>query len=38
VTVLGIDDTPVPFSPSLVDAVVPGEEDIERAIRDLPRL
>jgi pyruvate dehydrogenase E1 component beta subunit len=38
VTALGIDDTPVPFSPSLVDAVVPGEEDIERAIRDLPRL
>jgi len=38
VEVLGVDDTPVPFSPSLVDAVVPGEEDIERAIRELPRL
>ena len=38
VEVLGIDDTPVPFSPPLADAVVPDEDDMERAIRDLPRL
>lgn len=38
VEVLGIDDTPIPFSPPLVDAVVPDSDDIEQAIRDMPRL
>lgn len=37
-TVVGVDDTPIPFSPPLADAVVPGTDDIERAILDLPRL
>lgn len=34
--VVGVDDAPVPFSPSLVDAVVPDAEDVEAAIRSLP--
>ena len=38
VSVVGVDDTPVPFSPPLADAVVPGPDDIEDAIRSLPRL
>lgn len=38
VSVVGVDDTPIPFSPPLADAVVPGPEDIETAIRELPRL
>ncbi|MFC6942084.1 alpha-ketoacid dehydrogenase subunit beta [Salinirubellus sp. GCM10025818] len=38
VSIVGVDDTPVPFSPPLADAVVPGPEDIEAAIRALPRL
>jgi pyruvate dehydrogenase E1 component beta subunit len=38
VEVLGVDDTPIPFSPPLVDAVIPDEDDIEAAIRGLPRL
>jgi len=38
VSVVGVDDTPIPFSPPLADAVVPGPGDIEDAIRDLPRL
>lgn len=38
VEVIGVDDTPIPFSPSLADAVVPDEEDIEGAIRSMPRL
>lgn len=38
VEVIGVDDTPIPFSPSLADAVVPDEEDIEDAIRSMPRL
>lgn len=38
VAVLGVDDTPIPFSPPLVDAVVPDAGDIEQAIRDMPRL
>lgn len=37
-SVVGVDDTPIPFSPLLTDAIVPGPEDIEAAIRDLPRL
>lgn len=36
--VVGVDDTPIPFSPSLVDSVVPGPDDIESAVRNLPRL
>lgn len=38
VEVLGVDDTPIPFSPPLVDAVVPDGDDIEQAIRGMPRL
>lgn len=38
VEVLGVDDTPIPFSPPLADAVVPDATDIEDAIRSLPRL
>lgn len=38
VEVLGVDDTPIPFSPPLVEAVVPDADDIESAIRGLPRL
>ncbi|WP_246988246.1 alpha-ketoacid dehydrogenase subunit beta [Halorientalis marina] len=38
VEVLGVDDTPIPFSPDLVDAVVPGPDDVENAIREMPRL
>lgn len=38
VEVIGVDDTPIPFSPSLADAVVPDEEDIDDAIRSMPRL
>lgn len=38
VSVVGVDDTPIPFSPSLVDTVVPDADDIERAIRELPRI
>lgn len=38
VSVLGIEDTPVPFSPPLADAVVPDADDIESAIRSLPHL
>lgn len=38
VEVLGVDDTPIPFSPALVDEVVPDREDIEEAIRGMPRL
>lgn len=38
VSVVGVDDTPIPFSPPLADAVVPGPGDIEDAIRSLPRL
>jgi len=35
---LGVDDTPIPFSPPLADAVVPDKTDIEDAIRAMPRL
>lgn len=38
VTVVGIDDTPVPFSPALADAVVPSADDIKEAIATLPRI
>lgn len=38
VAVVGVDDTPIPFSPPLTDAVVPNGDDIEDAIRSLPRL
>jgi pyruvate/2-oxoglutarate/acetoin dehydrogenase E1 component len=38
VKVLGVDDTPVPFSPPLADAVIPDTDDIEDAIRSMPRL
>lgn len=38
IEVVGVDDTPIPFSPPLADAVVPDEQDIEDAIRGLPRL
>lgn len=38
VSVVGVDDTPIPFSPSLADAVIPGADDIEDAIRSLPHL
>lgn len=38
VEVLGIDDTPVPFSPALTGEVVPDGEDIESAIRSMPHL
>lgn len=38
VKVVGVDDTPIPFSPPLADAVVPSADDIEEAIRNLPRL
>ncbi|MFC7156986.1 alpha-ketoacid dehydrogenase subunit beta [Halomarina halobia] len=38
VEVIGVDDTPIPFSPALADAVVPGADDIEETIRSLPRL
>jgi len=38
VSVIGVDDTPIPFSPPLADAVVPGADEIEEAIRSLPRL
>lgn len=38
VEVLGVDDTPVPFSPALADAVVPGADDIKDAITSMPRL
>lgn len=38
VEVLGIDDTPVPFSPALAGEVVPDGEDIESAIRSMPHL
>jgi len=38
VSVVGVDDTPIPFSPPLADAVVPGQDDIEAAITSLPRL
>ena len=38
VSVVGVDDTPIPFSPPLADAVVPSKDDIEEAIRSLPHL
>lgn len=38
VEVLGVDDTPIPFSPPLVDAVVPDASDIEAQIRSMPHL
>ncbi|WP_254525912.1 alpha-ketoacid dehydrogenase subunit beta [Natrinema caseinilyticum] len=38
IEVVGVDDTPIPFSPPLADAVVPDGDDIETAIRSLPRL
>lgn len=38
VSVVGVDDTPIPFSPPLADAVVPGSDEIENAIRSMPRL
>ncbi|WP_436347133.1 alpha-ketoacid dehydrogenase subunit beta [Natronorubrum sp. FCH18a] len=38
VEILGVDDTPVPFSPPLADAVVPDADDIETAVRSMPRL
>jgi pyruvate dehydrogenase E1 component beta subunit len=38
VETLGVDDTPIPFAPELVDTVVPGRDDIEDAIRSLPRV
>lgn len=38
VAVLGVDDTPIPFSPPLVDAVVPDASDIEAEIRSMPSL
>ena len=38
VAVVGVDDTPIPFSPPLADAVVPDATDIESAIRSLPSL
>lgn len=36
--IVGVDDTPKPFSPPLVDAVVPDADDIENAIHNLPRI
>jgi pyruvate dehydrogenase E1 component beta subunit len=36
--VVGVDDNPIPFSPPLTDAVVPGPEVVEEAIRSLPRI
>ncbi|WP_136716572.1 alpha-ketoacid dehydrogenase subunit beta [Halorientalis salina] len=38
VEVVGVDDTPIPFSPPLTEAVVPDASDIETAIRGMPRL
>lgn len=38
VEVIGVDDTPIPFSPPLTEAVVPDASDIETAIRGMPRL
>jgi len=38
VEVVGVDDTPIPFSPLLAEAVVPGADQIEEAVRSLPRL
>jgi pyruvate dehydrogenase E1 component beta subunit len=38
VSVVGLDDTPIPFSPPLADAVIPDADDIEEAVRSLPRL
>lgn len=38
VSVVGVDDTPIPFSPPLADAVVPGPDDIVNAITALPRI
>ena len=38
VGVVGVDDTPIPFSPALADTVVPDADDIEDAITALPRL
>lgn len=38
IEVIGVDDTPVPFSPPLADAVVPDGDDIETAVRSMPRL
>jgi pyruvate/2-oxoglutarate/acetoin dehydrogenase E1 component len=38
VKVLGIDDNPIPFSPQLVDKIVPDRDDIEQTIREMPRL
>lgn len=38
VSVVGVDDTPIPFSPPLADAVVPDAADIEAEIRSLPHL
>jgi 2-oxoisovalerate dehydrogenase E1 component beta subunit len=35
VRVIGALDTPVPYSPSLEEAFLPGEDDIERAARAL---
>jgi pyruvate dehydrogenase E1 component beta subunit len=38
VEVVGVNDTPIPFSPPLAEAVVPGADQIEEAVRSLPRL
>ncbi|WP_226043243.1 alpha-ketoacid dehydrogenase subunit beta [Natrinema sp. DC36] len=38
VEVIGVDDTPIPFSPPLTEAVVPDASDIETAIREMPRI
>lgn len=38
VEVVGVDDTPIPFSPPLTEAVVPDASDIKTAIRGMPRL
>ncbi len=38
VEVVGVDDSPIPFSPPLADTVVPGTEAIETAINSLPGL
>jgi len=38
VSIVGVDDTPIPFSPPLTEAVVPDGDDVEAAIRSLPHL
>jgi len=38
VRAVAVDDTPIPFSPPLTNAVVPDATDIESAIRSMPHL